>query len=197
MRRSEEYWDLIAGPTEVRCEAHVQDGTRCLRSAIAGANVCRQHGGAIPAVRAKAAARMGNAADEMVKRLLAWLDDPGVDVSVKAKIAQDMLDRAGLNVVEKHVVGIGEIDPVERLFRDLHALPDHGLEPAQPVPYMPSPAQLELNRLADPQALEDDDHPVVQGEVVEKPASSPSPARPKRKGTDPPKHIREALERLI
>ncbi|MGK2875457.1 MAG: hypothetical protein ACSLEW_07420, partial [Nocardioides sp.] len=80
---SEEWWALIAGPTDVRCEAHVQSGERRRRAAIAGANVCRQHGGAIPAVKAKAAARIGNAADEMVKRLHALLDDPSVEARDK------------------------------------------------------------------------------------------------------------------
>ncbi|MGK2876191.1 MAG: hypothetical protein ACSLEW_11215, partial [Nocardioides sp.] len=42
----------------------------------------------------------------------------------KIKVMQDMLDRAGLNATNKLLVGVGEIDPVERLFRDLLADPD-------------------------------------------------------------------------
>lgn len=195
MRHSEDWWELIAPPTAVRCEAHVQDGSRCRRESIAGANVCRQHGGAIPAVRERAAARIGNAADEMVQRLQAWLDDPAVEMKDKVKIAQDMLDRAGLNATGKMLIGVGQVDPVERLFRDLLADPS-GLAPSQPVPHQPSPEQLELNRQALEAYGDDDDPVVVRGQVIEA-ATLPSPARTQRKGTAPPKHIREALERLI
>jgi hypothetical protein len=185
---------MLAGPADVRCEGHTKDGNRCRRSAIPGATVCRIHGGSAPQVRAVAAARIGNAADEMVKRLHAMLDDPEVEARDKIKIAQDMLDRAGLGAVEKHIVGVGQVDPVEALFRDLLADPSN-LAPALPVQPVPDPEIEAYNRAA-LEAYggdEADPAPVVRGEVVE----APSPARPKRRGTAPPKHIREALDRLI
>lgn len=189
---SEDWWVMLAPPSAVRCEAHVQDGSRCRREAIAGANVCRQHGGAIPAVRAKAAARIGNAADQMVKRLQGMLDDPSVEARDKIKIAQDLLDRAGLNATEKLIVGVGEIDPVERLFRDLLA------DPANLAPVQPEPRQVDAefeayNRVALEAYGGDED--IVDAEVVEEPASRPSPAPSGRRGTKPPKHIREGVER--
>lgn len=190
---SEAWWEMLAPPTAVRCEGHYKTGLRCRREAIPGANVCGQHGGAAGHVRAVAAARMGNAADEMVKRLLSMLDDPQVEARDKIKIAQDMLDRAGLNATEKHIVGVGEIDPVERLFRDLLADPN-SLGPATPVQTVHDPEIAALNRGADPQALLDDEPPpIVRGKVIEtESVMEPEPMSPK-----PPKHIREAIERLI
>lgn len=176
--RSELWWELLAKPTDVRCEAHYKSGSRCRREAIAGGNVCGQHGGSIPAVRAKAAARIGNAADEMVKRLHAMLDDPSVDAREKVKIAQDMLDRAGLNATEKLLVGMGEVDTVERLFRDLLSDPSN-LAPTAPAT---SDRQFEdYNRVAlEAYGGDEDDSPVVVGEVVAT-----------YQGTPP--HIRKAL----
>jgi hypothetical protein len=199
MRHSEEWWSLVAPPTAVRCEAHTQDGNRCRREAIAGANVCRMHGGAIPAVKAKAAARIGNAADEMVKRLHAMLDDPSVGSTEKMKIAQDMLDRAGLNATNKLLVGVGEVDPIEGLFRDLLADPANLIDTSVEVVTVarPDPAQAALDAAAsgpdweDVYALEtgiSGREDVVEAELVEdeRPTEVADPR--------PPKHIREALE---
>lgn len=181
MRRSEEWWELLAEPTAVRCEGHVQDGSRCRREAILGANVCGQHGGAAPQVRQRAAARIGNAADEMVKRLHAMLDDPAVDARDKIKIATDMLDRAGLNATGKLLVGVGEVDPVEALFKTILNDPN-GLAPAQVEPSQPSPQALAWNR----EAMEDDAD-IVEGEVVE------DAHIPESMTTKPPPHIRRDI----
>jgi hypothetical protein len=206
MRHSEDWWSLVAGPTDVRCEAHVQSGDRCRRAAIAGANVCRQHGGAIPAVKAKAAARIGNAADAMVQRLHAMLDDPAVDAREKIKIAQDMLDRAGLNATNKLLVGVGEVDPVERLFRDLLSDPS-GLVDVEAARALPLPAGTFSGDGEDSPLLSGwrDDN-IVDAEVVEDGGTVPawstndeawSYGPPERVSKRPPKHIREAMERLI
>lgn len=115
------------------------------------------------------------------------LDDPDVDAHAKIKIATDMLDRAGLNATEKHLVGVGEVDAVEALFARILNDPN-GLAPATSVQYAPSPEFAALNAAADPQeALEDD---IVEGEVVEDESSTESMT------TKPPPHIRRDLERL-
>lgn len=190
--RTQDWWDTLAGPADVQCEAHVQDGSRCRRPAIAGANVCRQHGGAIPAVRAKAAARIGNAADQMVKRLQAMLDDPAVEARDKIKIAQDLLDRAGLNATEKLIVGVGPADPVETLFRNLLADPANL---GEPVRHEPS-AEVEAYTRAALEAADDEDllgEDVVEAEVV----GEAAPDEPtETMSALPPKHIREDLKRL-
>ena len=180
---------MLAPPTAVRCEAHYKTGLPCRREAIPGGNVCGQHGGLIPAVRATAAARIGNAADDMVKRLQAMLDDPSVEARDKIKVAQDLLDRAGLNATDKLIV---EVDPVEVLFRNLLSDPA-GLSPAVQVQQIEGPDEFDrYNR----EALEayggDDRDDVVDAEVVED-----DPAPEETMSSRPPKHIREALERLI
>ncbi|MCW2738884.1 hypothetical protein [Nocardioides sp.] len=188
---SEDWWDMLAPPTVLRCEGHYkQDGKQCRREAVPGANVCGQHGGLIPVVRDRAAARMGNAADDMVQRLLAWLDDPGVDARDKVKIAQDMLDRAGLNATGKLLVGIGAVDPVEALFRNILNDPN-GLAPAQPIAHQPSPEVLAWNL----EALDEDEpDDIVEAEVVED--SAPTAPSDETMKTTPPPHIRRDLERL-
>lgn len=188
---SEDWWELLAPPHIVRCEGHYKSGERCRREAILGGNVCRQHGGAAPQVRQLAAARIANHADAMAALLIEWANDPNVEVRDRAKIAQDLLDRADVAGTSKVLVGVGEIDPVERLFRDLLSDPA-GLAPPQPVQQVPNPQIDKWNR----EAMEDAD--IVDAEVVEepeRPALLPSPVRPKRQGTAPPKHTREGLER--
>lgn len=189
MRHSEEWWDVVAPASAVRCEGHTQDGHQCRREAIAGATVCRQHGGAAPQVRQQAAARIGNAADSMVKSLLEWVADPSVEVRDKVKIAQDLLDRAGLNSTEKHEV---KVDSVESLFLRILADGGQGLDhPAVVAAPAPDPQVLEWNA----QVLrEDDEHEYVPGEVVEvqTPAQIEAAARPEKQKTPP--HIRKAID---
>lgn len=184
---SEEWWQIIAGPTDVRCEGHYKSGPRCRREAVPGATVCRHHGGAAPQVRQVAAARIGNAADEMVKRLHAMLDDPAVEPRDKIKIAQDMLDRAGLNATEKLIVGVGEIDPVEALFRDLLADPANLVQPVEHQ----TPPEFEAYN----QAVLDDD--VVEAEWFESaPDPGPAPVEVTEHEQPMPPHIRKAMREL-
>lgn len=192
---SEQWWEMLAPPTVVRCEAHYKTGSRCRREAIPGHYVCRQHGGAIPAVKQAAAARIGNAADEMVKRLQAMLDDPNVDSRDKVKIMHDMLDRAGLNATNKVLLGVTELDPVEALFRDILADPT---ALASPHDGNASAAELEARRGAWADLVAEDD--TVDAEIVEErrtPAQIEAATRPFKPRSSTPRHIREALDRLL
>jgi hypothetical protein len=160
---SEEWWENEKPAHVIRCTAHYKTGDRCRREAIAGGNVCKQHGGLIPAVQQKAAARIGMSLDDAVKRLRAMLDDDSVENREKIKILHDLLDRGGLGAVSKVAVGIGQIDPVERLFQDILSTPGMLAEPRTEV------QQIE----AKPTYDDGDSSPllrtVVQGEVVEEP----------------------------
>lgn len=158
---SEDWRAMLAPPTAVRCSANYKTGDRCRREAVLGATVCNHHGGSIPAVKQKAAARIGNAADEMVKRLQAMLDDPNVDSRDKVKIMHGMLDRAGLNATNKVLLGVTELDPVEALFRDILADPS-ALAPIALPPTEPDVFD-ELNRAA--LLVAEDD--IVDAEVIE------------------------------
>ena len=66
--------------------------------------VCDQHGGAAPQVRKRAAERLIMSADHVSQKLLEWLDDPEVPYRVRAEIAQDLLDRAGLIAAQVHQI---------------------------------------------------------------------------------------------
>ena len=133
---SEQWWE--DNPHILRCTAHYKsNGMQCRHEAAPGTNVCNQHGALIPAVQAKAAARIQMSVDDAVKRLHAMLDDGNVDARDKIKILHDLLDRGGLGATSKVLVGVGQIDPVEQLFASILNTPgmlteapaQHQLEP--------------------------------------------------------------------
>jgi hypothetical protein len=83
-----------------RCKAKANStGKRCARSAIAGAVVCRVHGGAAPQVKAKALERIKALVDPAIDRLDATIRDKDHPQSVLA--SRDILDRAGHKPVDK------------------------------------------------------------------------------------------------
>jgi hypothetical protein len=92
---SEERWALLP-ETIVRCNGTRPNGRRCRREAEDGAVVCDQHGGAAPQVRRRAAERLIMTADQAAQMLVRMMEDTEVPFGVRAKIAQDLLDRAGL-----------------------------------------------------------------------------------------------------
>jgi hypothetical protein len=72
-------------------------------------------------------------ADEAAKKLVEWMNDPEVPFGVRAKIAQDLMDRAGLVAAQVHHIVPMEKSPVmemyERLLSDpsnLERIPDVG-----------------------------------------------------------------------
>jgi hypothetical protein len=118
----------------VRCNGHMVNGGRCRREAEPGSVVCRLHGGTAPQVRRRAAERLIMSADHASQKLLQWLDDPEVPYRVRAEIAQDMLDRAGLAAAQVHKIVPAEDDPVLQFFRDAFSDPNNWEEnPPQPA----------------------------------------------------------------
>jgi hypothetical protein len=89
---SEERWTLLP-ETIVRCNATRPNGGRCKREAEPGAVVCNVHGGAAPQVRRRAAERVIMTADHAAQILVTMMADTEVPFGVRAKIAQDLLDR--------------------------------------------------------------------------------------------------------
>jgi hypothetical protein len=126
---SEERWQLLP-PTVIRCNATRPNGGRCKREAEDGAVVCDQHGGAAPQVRRRAAERLIMSADHVSQKLLEWLDDPEVPYRVRAEIAQDVLDRAGLIATQVHQIIPMTEDPIMRSSRGVQRPEQLGGEPA-------------------------------------------------------------------
>ena len=118
----------------VRCNGHMVNGGRCRREAEAGSVVCRLYGGAAPQVRRRAAERLIMSADHVSQKLLEWLDDPEVPYRVRAEIAQDVLDRAGLIAAQVHQIIPTTEDPIMRFFNDAFSDPKNWEEnPPQPA----------------------------------------------------------------
>ena len=98
-----------------QCVAHKKTGERCQKAPIAGATVCRFHGGAAPHVKRAARARLENAADRLARQLLGMAEDPDMPPAGEARGAADALDRAGLSARTAVDVSV-ELKPYEKLF---------------------------------------------------------------------------------
>jgi hypothetical protein len=133
---SESRWELLPD-TVIRCNATRPNGSRCKREAEPGAVVCDQHGGAAPQVRRRAAERLIMNADEAALMLVKMMEDREVPFGVRAKIAQDLLDRAGLIATQVHQIIPTTEDPIMRFFDG--AFSDQNNWEANPPPD-PTPA---------------------------------------------------------
>jgi hypothetical protein len=100
---SESRWALLP-PAVIRCNATRPDGSRCKREAEAGSVLCDQHGGAAPQVRRRAAERLIMNADQAAQMLVKTMENTELQFGVRAKIAQDLLDREGLIVAQVHQI---------------------------------------------------------------------------------------------
>lgn len=82
----------------MQCSAHTTAGDACKKDAIAGATVCRVHGGAIPAVAAKAAVRaevmrwtIGDATDDPGEVLLRLVTQSRMRVDAYAQVIEEKI----------------------------------------------------------------------------------------------------------
>jgi hypothetical protein len=119
---SEERWALLP-ETVIRCNATRPNGSRCKREAEDGAVVCDQHGGTAPQVRRRAAERLIMTADRAAENLVRMMEDAEVPFGVRAKIAQDLLDRAGVIATQVHQIIPMTEDPIMRLFEEAFSDP--------------------------------------------------------------------------
>jgi hypothetical protein len=131
----------------IRCNGTRPNGGRCKREAEDGAVVCDQHGGAAPQVRRRAAERLIMTADRAAENLVRMMEDTEVPFGVRAKIAQDLLDRAGVIATQVHQIIPTTEDPIMRLFEDAFSDPNNWEEnPPQPAieePVLDPDAELE------------------------------------------------------
>ena len=130
---SEERWALLP-ETIVRCNGTRPNGGRCKREAEPGAVVCDQHGAAAPQVRRRAAERLIMTADRAAENLVRMMEDTDVPFGVRAKIAQDLLDRAGLIATQVHQIIPTAEDPVMRFFEGVFSDPGNWESTRQPDP---------------------------------------------------------------
>ena len=121
---SESRWAQLP-PTIVRCNGTLHSGKRCRREAIEGSVVCEIHGGAAPQVRRRAAERLIMTADQAAQMLVRMMEDTEVPFGVRAKIAQDLLDRAGLIATQVHQIVPMTEDPVMRFFEGAFSDPSN------------------------------------------------------------------------
>jgi hypothetical protein len=84
-------------------------GRQCHNRAMVGQRTCRMHGGASKQAKAKAAERIHAAQNEAADLLVEFMADPDTPRDLRTKIAQDLLNRAGVS--EKHVFQIGVEQP--------------------------------------------------------------------------------------
>ena len=130
---SESRWAQLP-PTIVLCNGTLQSGQRCRREAVDGSVVCDIHGGAAPQVRRRAAERLIMTADQAAQMLVRMMEDREVPFGVRAKIAQDLLDRAGLASTQAIKIVPAEDDAVMRFFSGLLDDPSALVSTPQPDP---------------------------------------------------------------
>ncbi|KYH43246.1 hypothetical protein [Branchiibius sp. NY16-3462-2] len=136
---SEQWW--LEHPNATRCHAKSRrSGNQCKHLAMKGGVVCRTHGGAAPQVKAKAAERLIMAADDAVSRLLQWMRDDSIPIQERRKIAESVLDRAGLGGAK--VAEIGVTHKFEQTFAsatEIVIVDDDDIEDAVIVSEPPAP----------------------------------------------------------
>jgi hypothetical protein len=137
--------------------------------------VCDQHGGAAPQVRRRAAERLIMTADQAAQMLVKMMEDTGVPFGVRAKIAQDLLDRAGLVAAQVHQIVPTTEDPLMRFFEGAFSDPSNWVSSPQPDP---TPA---IESYATSSRYRHDVEPeeIVEAEVVE-PEGEPANDTPPR-----------------
>jgi hypothetical protein len=88
-----------------QCHAKAKaTGQQCARHAIAGATVCRVHGGGAPQVREKARLRLLALVDPAIGALGELVRDKRIP-AVRLQASKDILDRAGIREAPETAAG--------------------------------------------------------------------------------------------
>ena len=146
----------------VKCTARSKrTGEPCQAPAALGGNVCRAHGGNAPQTKAKAQARLAQAADVLVQRLLRFALDRDAPDAIALAAIRDALDRAGLGARQAIEIGV-DPKPWENVLADLAGI----------APISREESQIRRGILPTP-ALE-----VVDAEVVDAPDDASAEADP-------------------
>lgn len=100
--------DMYLSPKRQCTAMSKHTGQQCGRYAMKGLRVCVMHGGATRQAKAKAAERIQQASGYAADLLVEMMANPDIDVKTRTQIAQDLLDRSGVN--SKTILQIG-IEP--------------------------------------------------------------------------------------
>jgi hypothetical protein len=114
-------------------------------------------------------------ADHAAQMLVRMMQDTEVPFGVRAKIAQDLLDRAGLIATQVHQIIPMTEDPVMRFFQDVFGDPSNWEENPPPSPPQPAIEERVIDR-PDPDA---EAAGILEVEIVE-PAGEPANDTPRR-----------------
>lgn len=121
-------------------------GERCKRYCALGMRSCRWHGSATRVAKTAAAKRIAQASGYAADMLVEFMADPEVNIDLRTKIAQDLLNRAGVS--EKTVLQIGVEQPKSFDAWVGDALVDVPVDDDDP-------------NVLDAEVIEDDDAPLV------------------------------------
>lgn len=91
-----------------RCTAHRKNGDQCKRPPSNGSTVCASHGARAKQVRARAERRLLEASDKAASLLVEMMQDKKTAPALKIKVAQDLLDRAGLSGKQTLDISVSE-----------------------------------------------------------------------------------------
>ena len=146
---SEQWWGN-APATARRCKAALKkDGSQCRRVADLGSVVCVNHGALAPQVQRHAKETLMLHSSGMADMLLSLAYDPITPIHLRVKLAQDVLDRTGID--RSTTVQVGT-DPLEAIFKQLTETPG-ALEEAHEDDDM---LELESGAVYDAVVIEDD-----------------------------------------
>ena len=116
---SEQWW-ANAPATARRCKAALKKGGQCRRVADLGSVVCENHGALAPQVQRRAKETLMLHSSGMADMLLNLAYDPMTPIHLRVKLAQDVLDRTGIDRSTTVTVGT---DPIEHLLKQLMNTP--------------------------------------------------------------------------
>ena len=116
---SEQWWGN-APATARRCKAALKKGGQCRRVADLGSVVCENHGALAPQVQRRAKETLMLHSSGMADMLLNLAYDPETPIHLRVKLAQDVLDRTGID--RSTTVQVGT-DPIEHLLKQLMNTP--------------------------------------------------------------------------
>ena len=125
-------------------------------------------------------------ADQAAQMLVKMMEDTEVPFGVRAKIAQDLLDRAALIATQVHQIITMTEDPIMRFFEDAFSDPSNWEEnPPQPAieervldrPHPDEPEEIVEAEIAEPEAEPADDTPPQIAEMIKSGAFDRKPGQ--------------------